>query len=263
MTDTDTDGDEELLTGGFSNVVTRQGNTIRRNVGPWTASVHVLLRHLRSAGFDLAPEPLGIDQRGREVLGLIEGQVAWWPWPEALRRDDGLRAVASMLNDLRGAISTFDEPADAIWHGGPRTSKDHVIRHGDLAPWNTLWADGRLVGLIDWDTAEPAPAGWDAAQGAWYFVPLRPLDGYRTEGVPMDFIEVTHRLEVWCAELDLDLESLLDQVSEVQEFERDRILSRGNAGHEPYATFLARGDADDIDHDRQWLLAHRSALLGC
>ena len=30
----------------------------------------------------------------------------------------------------------------------------------------------------------------------------------------------------------------------------------------PTTTFLVRGDADDIDHDRQWLAAHRSAPLG-
>lgn len=170
--------------------------------------------------------------------------------------------MSAWLNDLQEAISTFDEPLDAIWHGGPRAAKDYVIRHGDMAPWNTLWADDRLTGLIDWDTTEPAPAGWDAAQGAWYFVPLRPLDGYRAEGVTIDFADVRHRLAVWCAELGLDPEALLDQVSVVQEFERDRIVSRGGAGQEPYATFLARGDADDVDRDRQWLVAHRSALLG-
>ena len=119
-----TDADEEPLTGGFSNVVTRRGDTIRRNVGPWTVAVHTLLRHLRSAGFDLAPEPFGIDEHGREILGFIEGQVAWWPWPEVLRRDEGLRAVIGMLNDLRDAISTFVEPPDAIWHGGPRAAAD-------------------------------------------------------------------------------------------------------------------------------------------
>lgn len=256
------DVDEEPLTGGFSTVVTRRGDTVRREVGPWTPTVHALLRHLRAVGFDLAPEPLGIDERGREILGFIEGQVAWWPWPEVLRRDEGLRAITSLLTRLQEAVATFDEPPDALWHGGPRTVPDHVIRHGDLAPWNTVWSGDRLTGLIDWDTAEPAPFGWDVAQAAWYFIPLRPLDGYRAEGAHLDVSAVRHRLALWCAELGLEPGTLLDQVSEVQEFERDRIVARGRAGYEPYASFLARGDADEIDRERRWLADHRSALLG-
>jgi hypothetical protein len=161
-----TEPDEVPLAGGFSNIVTRRGRTVRRDAGQWTPAVHALLRHLRSAGFDLAPEPLGIDERGREVLSFIDGQVARWPWPAALRGDEGLRAVTGMLLDLQSALSTFDEPADALWHGGPRSAPEDVIRHGDLAPWNTLWLEDRLTGLIDWDAAEPAPAGWDAAQGS-------------------------------------------------------------------------------------------------
>jgi len=57
----------------------------------------------------------------------------------------------------------------------------------------------------------------------------------------MSLADVRHHLSVWCAELDLDPEQLLDKVSEVQQLERDRIVTRGAAGQEPYAAFLARG----------------------
>ena len=256
-----TDDAEVPLAGGFANVVTRRGDTVRRNAGPWTPVVHLLLRHLRAAGFSLAPQPIGLDEQGREVLDYLEGQVAWWPWPDVLRRNDGLRAVTSMIRELSRAIATFDEPPDAIWHGGPRTAADLVIRHGDLAPWNTLWVGDRLTGLIDWDTAEPAPSGWDAAQAAWYFLPLRPLTGYRTAGGGFTVDDVGHRLALWCDELDLDPEELLDLVAQVQAFERERILTRGGAGDEPYATFLTRGDPVEIDQDRAWLTSHRTGLL--
>lgn len=170
--------------------------------GPW---IYSMLRHLRSAGFDLAPEPLGIDECGREILSFIEDQDALRPWPAVLRRDEGLRQVAGMLLKLQNALPTFAEPADAIWHGGSRSAPEHVIRHGDLAPWNTLWVEDRLTGLIDWDTAEPAPAGWDATQGARYFIPLRPPARHRCEGTTMNLADVRHRLRVWC---DLRLTSL-------------------------------------------------------
>jgi hypothetical protein len=37
--------------------IVRVDDTVRRPSGPWTDSVHQLLRHIREHGFDLAPEP--------------------------------------------------------------------------------------------------------------------------------------------------------------------------------------------------------------
>lgn len=255
------DDAEERLSGGFANVVFRRGETVRRNAGPWTPAVHALLRHLRSTGFDLAPEPLGIDERGREILRFLPGEVAWWPWPEVLQRDEGLRAVASAVRRMRAALRSFDEPAGAGWQCGPDTNGHQEIRHGDLAPWNTLWVGDRLTGIIDWDTAGPAPAGWDAAQGAWYFVPLRDVTGYRSAGPMPTMSERAHRLSVWCDELGEDPARVLDVLDDVQRFERDRIRSCGAAGIEPYASFLARGSADEIEQERAWSVAHRDELL--
>jgi hypothetical protein len=151
---------EEPLSGGFSNVVVRKGHTVRRNCGPWTPAVHALLVHLHSVGFGYAPRALGIDDQGREILTFIDGKTAWWPWPEVLLTDAGLRVVARMVTRLAAAVENFVDPPDAVWHGGPRADPSFRIRHGDLAPWNTVWNETELVGLIDWDTAEPAPPLW-------------------------------------------------------------------------------------------------------
>ena len=44
-------------------------------MGPNSPFVHELLRYLEEAGFDGAPRLLGIDERGREVLSFVEGEV--------------------------------------------------------------------------------------------------------------------------------------------------------------------------------------------
>ena len=49
------------LIGGNTSTVVRVGDTVRRNVGPWTPAVHALLRHLEYVGFTGAPRVLGID----------------------------------------------------------------------------------------------------------------------------------------------------------------------------------------------------------
>ena len=58
--------------GNVSSVV-RVGDTVRRGTGPWTPTVHALLRHLERVGFEGAPRVLGIDERGREVLSFVPG----------------------------------------------------------------------------------------------------------------------------------------------------------------------------------------------
>jgi hypothetical protein len=65
---------EEPLSGNVS-AVARVGDTVGRSTGPWTPAVHALLRHLEHAGFDGALRVLGIDERGREVLTYVPGEV--------------------------------------------------------------------------------------------------------------------------------------------------------------------------------------------
>jgi hypothetical protein len=53
--------------------VVREGCYVLRPVSPHSESIHALLRHVRAAGFDGVPEPLGIDPDGRERLVFIPG----------------------------------------------------------------------------------------------------------------------------------------------------------------------------------------------
>jgi hypothetical protein len=65
-----------LAGGNVSGGVVRVGDTVRRPAGPWTPAVHALLDHLHAVGFRGAPRPLGLDDRGREVLTYVPGPVA-------------------------------------------------------------------------------------------------------------------------------------------------------------------------------------------
>jgi hypothetical protein len=57
--------------------VVRVGDTVRRGAGPWTATIHAFMRHLRASGFEAVPEPLGIDDRGPESISLLPGARDW------------------------------------------------------------------------------------------------------------------------------------------------------------------------------------------
>jgi Ser/Thr protein kinase RdoA (MazF antagonist) len=165
-------GTEIPLGGGnMSSGVVRVGDTVRRPAGPWTPAVHALLTHLHEVGFGGAPRPLGIDDRGREVLTFMPGTVAWPGHFHLLDADRQLRRAARLIREFHDAVAGFAPPPDARWQALMPADGEEIIAHHDLAPWNLVIGD-RQWGFIDWDTAAPGTRLWDLAYAAHGFVPL-------------------------------------------------------------------------------------------
>lgn len=166
---------EEPLSGGFVNPsVVRVGDTVRREAGAWTPTIHRLLRHVRERGLAWAPEPRGLDERGREVLAFIPGEVPHampdWVWSERVLSD-----VATALRQWHEATAGFDR-GEAVWNFATHEPAE-VICHNDFAPYNCVFRAGRFVGAIDFDFCSPGPRLWDLAYAAYRFVPLMPPAG--------------------------------------------------------------------------------------
>ena len=154
--------DEEVpLPGGHMNTVVRVGDTVRRTTGPWTPTIHALLRHIRANGFTLGPEPLGIDERGREILSFVAGETPHSPLPDWLFSDAMLDAVGRMVRAYHEAVRGFVAPPDAVWQL-PAHEPVEVVCHNDIAPYNLVFDGERLTGVIDWDVASPGPRVWDS-----------------------------------------------------------------------------------------------------
>jgi hypothetical protein len=163
--------DEEPLTGGNVSIrVVRVGHTVRRPAGPWTPAVHALLAYLRSAGFHGAPEPLGIDEQGREVLSFMPGTVPWPDQFELLSPAAQLAKAARLIRDFHDMVKGFVPPADAQWQVNIPADKFEIIAHHDLAPWNLVVGD--QWAFIDWDNAAPGSRLWDLAYAVHGFIPL-------------------------------------------------------------------------------------------
>jgi Phosphotransferase enzyme family len=170
------DMEEIELQAGPLRPVHRVGDTVRRRPGWWTAAVHDLLRHLGDVGFDLAPAPLGFDERGREVLSYIEGESGRDTW-RLIVGDEGLAAFASTLRCLHDAVASYRPPASAEWAYGQMPLRDgELVCHGDFGPWNLVWRDGTPVGIVDWDLAYPGPPLDDVAYALAYAAPFRDDD---------------------------------------------------------------------------------------
>jgi hypothetical protein len=162
---------EEELAGGNVTKVVRVGDTVRRSSGPRTPTIHRLLAHVRAKGLLWVPEPLGLDEAGREVLSFIPGDVPHgmprWIWTEQVLID-----VARALREWHDATADFSAP-DAVW-GLPSSSPREIICHNDFAPYNCVFRNGKFAGAIDFDVCSPGSRLWDLAYTAYRFVPLLP-----------------------------------------------------------------------------------------
>jgi len=161
MTSHPADG-ETALVGNVTAGVVRVGDTVRRPVGPWTASVDALLRHLHEVGFTAAPRPLGRDEAGRQVLEYVPGEVGD---PTGTYPPADLAAIGRLLRDYHDAVADFVPPAPAVWNEVIPPDAEELVCHNDAAPWNLIRSARGWV-LIDWDAAAPGSRLWDLAYSA-------------------------------------------------------------------------------------------------
>ncbi|MBG0818634.1 phosphotransferase enzyme family protein [Planomonospora sp. ID82291] len=250
--------DEEELTGGGVNRVVRIGGTVRRPTGPWTPAVHALLDHLAAAGFTGAPRGHGCDGEGREILDFLPGRVPAYPLPDYARADGALHAVGALLRDYHDATVGFTAPAGSVWYFPPRSPAE-VICHGDAAPYNCVFRDGRPVAFIDFDTAHPGPRIWDVAYTAYRFVPLA---APRREGIP-PVEEQARRLRLFADAYDLgdlDRDRLPDTARARLHHMVGHMHDRAAAGDAAFASHIARGDDALYRTDAEHIARHQAVL---
>jgi hypothetical protein len=245
--------EEVVLSGGNMTPVVRVGNTVRRASGPWTPTIHALLRHLRAAGFAMVPEPLGVDERGREIISLLPGAVATYPLADYVLAEPTLIRVAQMLRAYHDASATFAAPPDATWQW-PAHEPVEVICHNDFAPYNLMFEAGEPTGVIDFDVASPGPRVWDIAYTAYRFVPLTAPENPDVDNPGDD--EVQRRLAVFCdaygrasiAPADV-VAAAIAKLRELVDF----IVTSAAAGDPAQQAVLARGDTAIYEADIAYL----------
>ena len=187
MGDVDT---EEPLAGGNMGLVTRLGDEVRRPAGPWTANVHRLLGLFAEAGITQTPRPLGFTADGRERLSFLPGVVPNYPLPEWVWQESVLDDAARLLRRLHDTSVPLTVVRDG-WRSPVREPAE-VVCHNDFAPYNLVFTDTRLAGVIDFDYCSPGPRSWDLAYLAYR---LAPLTGWTEVGEPTAEPERWARLE--------------------------------------------------------------------
>ena len=247
--------------GNMNSGVARVGGTVRRPAGPWTPAVHALLTYLHDVGFRGAPRPLGIDERGREVLTFVPGTV---PWPASfhlLDDDRQLRRVARLIREFHDAVTGFTPPPGARWQVLMPADGDEIIAHHDLAPWNLVIGD-RQQAFIDWDTAAPGTRLWDLAYAVHGFAPLSadPVFQRADAGRRLRLIADAYGLN---ESERLGLIPLLPRRTQAM---RDFLARQAAQGTQPWARLWQDGHGDAWGADTRYIAQReyqwRQALLG-
>ncbi|MEU8302654.1 aminoglycoside phosphotransferase family protein [Actinomadura sp. NPDC048955] len=249
---------EDVLQDGPHRRVVRVGDTVRRPMQPWTATVHALLGHLEAVGFPYAPRPLGIDEQGREVLTFIDGESGPQGWAKVVD-DRGLSAFARLLRDYHDATVGFSPPEQSVWScGASALVEGQVVCHGDFGPWNVVWRGDQPVGIIDWDFVHPAPRLSDVAYALQYLAPFRDdaecLRWLHFTQVP----DRRHRLELFCTAYGLAAPlGIVDAVIDRQRQNIDLVRRLASQGHEPQATWVREGLLEELDRRLVWSDSNR------
>jgi aminoglycoside phosphotransferase (APT) family kinase protein len=255
------DGFEEPLAGGIANLgkVVRVGDTVRRPASPFTDAIYALFAHLHDVGFDGVPRPIGRDDRGREMLSYVEGDVPIPPFPAWAMSDAALASVARLQRRFHEAVASFDAPAFAWSDELADPQGGVVIGHNDICPENVVFRDGEAVALLDWDFAAPGRPLWDIAAVMSMWGPVRdpsdPVPGM--EGLE-SFARARVVADAYC--LDAGERAQIPNVF-VERLSISLVERRAAAGEQAFVEMLARqGGAGRAERRRRWLDEHMEQL---
>ena len=140
----------------------RVGDTVRRPATENSAFVHRLLRHLATKRFDVSPEYLGTDERGRDVFAFIDGDV---PSELAYFGEPALRDAAALIRAFHDLSSELVAPLAA-------TTGVEIVCHNDLSPCNFVFRDNKPVAIIDFDASALGSRAHDLGYAAWLWLDL-------------------------------------------------------------------------------------------
>lgn len=253
---------EEPLTGGNVTQPSRVGQYVHRATGEWTPAVHALLRHLEAVGFAGAPRVVGFDEVGREVLTYLDGEAGSGAFPAVLRVERGLAALGASLRVFHDAARSFEPAPDAVYRVGRKPLRPgEIVCHGDPGFWNMVWRGDEIVGLIDWDFAEPAAPILDVALAAMPVVPFRDDDAAVRFGL-VPPIDRARRLAALCEGYGgITPREVVEAAGEAIRLEIDRLRTFGAAGREPWASSLADGRQLRLfESVAAWIEAYGSTL---
>ncbi|WP_375433269.1 aminoglycoside phosphotransferase family protein [uncultured Friedmanniella sp.] len=256
--------DSEVLQDRADRPVLRIGDVVRHPRQPWSVSVHALLGYLAEAGFPESPVPVALEEDGTDRewddVGYIEG-VGGDAACQLVASDEAVAAVAQLLRRYHDVVAAWRPEVEPVWFDGQRGTgdgADHLVCHGDVGPWNLVWRDGSLVGLIDWEYATIGTRRTDIAYALHYLVPFRDRSYWQwVLGMPVK-PRRRHRMAVFAEAYGIDVdEQLVDEVLASQQAGVDLMRTLAEQGRPRQQQLIANGELDREHRAVLWGQGHR------
>jgi len=188
------------------------------------------------------------------MLSYLAGRDQGAPFIPEIRSAEGAERLGRLAARLRDAMAGYPCPPDARWQsatGAPGPGQ--AMQHGDLGPWNLLWGDdGKIIGVLDWDLAEPGAARYDTGYLAWFTVPFMDDARARARGFP-EPPPRRARLEAFARGTGLPPGEVLSAALGAQREYARRVVSRTG---EPWTAFRALGFHRNAAADSEWTRIH-------
>ncbi|MBO0883852.1 MAG: aminoglycoside phosphotransferase family protein [Mycobacterium sp.] len=216
-----------------------------------------MLNYLEDADFPYSPRVIGIADQC-ELLTYIDADSGdcWAP----IATEDGLRAAAHMLRHYHRVVAAWTPDENPVWFTGQvgTGGAGQIVCHGDFAPWNILWKDGRPVGLLDWEYANIAPPLQDVAYALEYMAPFRSDEVALKSMGYADPPNRRKRLEQFAEAYGLStIDGLVDEVIAVQIAGIDTVRSLAEAGYERQVAMVDDGELDRLQSCVDWTRQNR------
>ncbi len=209
-----------------------------------------------------APEPIDITDGNREVVSYVAGRVCEDLSDPFVGSERMLVSAARLLRDFHSASQGFLERDDEVqaWMLAPQEPRE-IVCHGDFAPYNVAAADGEAVGIIDFDTAHPAPRLWDLAYAVYRWAPLSdPVNPAGSFGLE----DQLRRTQIFCTAYGATIEERLrlpETICTRLQALVDFMLTSAADGDETFAEDVDAGDARLYLSDIDYIGRHRDRLL--
>ena len=249
----------EVLQDRADRPVLRIGDVVRHPRQPWSASVHALLGYLEAAGFTEAPRP-GPVAEDHDDVAYIEG-VSGDDACLLVASDEAVAAVAQLLRRYHDVVAQWRPAVAPVWFDGQTGTGDggeHLVCHGDVGPWNLVWRDGALVGLIDWEYATVGTRRTDIAYALHYLVPFRDRSYWAGVLGMATKPRRRHRMAVFAEAYGIAVDDqLVDDVLASQQAGVDLMRNLAEQGRPRQQQLIADGELDREHRAVLWGQGHR------
>jgi tRNA A-37 threonylcarbamoyl transferase component Bud32 len=231
---------EEKFSQGHSNKeVVKVGNTARRAICKNSEYVHELLQHLEEKRYPYSPKFVGMDDKGREILTFLDGDIARGDidWT-----DEQLRQITRMIKEFHNATE-----------GSNLVGDKEVVCHNDLAPWNLVIKNSKPVGFIDFDDSTPGYRIDDFAYFLWTFLDLGRDISVKEQGRKIQILSKEYG-EFKPKKL---IKSILRQQKKI--LKKRRYLSKNaNTKGERH---LSKTKIDEIKSEMEWVRENKEEII--